>query len=60
MMKWIMIVVFISTMFTGCYVPHPANDVGVSTSRMYYTEVCTYNYQTKKWVCIQTRKRVER
>ena len=60
MMKCIVAIVLIAATITGCYVPHPANNVGVETSRINYVEVCTYNQQTNKWVCIRTRKRVQR
>ena len=54
MMKWIMIVV-LGTTLTGCYVPHPANEVGVDTYRVRY--VCKYNRQTNAYVCEQVLQR---
>ena len=55
-MKWIMTIVFISTILTGCYVPHPGNKVGVEHRRVHYTEVCTYNQQASAWYCTRTRR----
>jgi len=59
MMKWIMSVIFVSTVLTGCYVPHPGNKVGVDVQRVHYTEVCTHNQQTNTWVCTRSRKWVK-
>ena len=55
-MKWIINIVLISTLLTGCYVPHPGNKVGVESPRVYYTETCKYNSGTSKWECIRIRK----
>ena len=56
-MKWIINIVLISTLLTGCYVRHPANDVGIEVPReIERKKTCIYDSLKKRWRCYEERR----